>query len=83
MQIDQHRVVAFDGRVLEVFGGSVRRFHTKLLSVTVPGPDKKGTRQVTLRQASVDNALPLDEAEFERFQPVLDALKASGVSVAG
>jgi hypothetical protein len=80
--IDQNRVVAFDGRVLEVFGGSVRRFHVKLLAVTVSGPDKKGNRDVTLEQSGIENALPPDEAAFERFQPLLDALRGAGVNVA-
>lgn len=81
VQIDQNRVVAFDGRVLKVFGGSVRRFHVKLLAATVSAPDKKGNRNVTLEQAGIDTALPLDEAEFGRFQPVLDTLKGAGVNV--
>jgi hypothetical protein len=38
-----NRIVAFDGRVVEVFGGSVRRFHVKLLSVTVSGPTSTAT----------------------------------------
>jgi hypothetical protein len=82
VEIDQNRVVTFDGRVLEVFGGSVRRFHVKLLTVTVSTPDKRGNRNVTLQQAGIDNALPLDDAQFERFQPLLDALKGAGVTVA-
>ena len=81
VEIDQNRVATFDGRVLEIFGGSVRRFHVKLLTVTVSGPDKRGIYDVTLVQAGIDNALPLDEAAFGRFQPILDALKAAGVNV--
>jgi hypothetical protein len=81
VKIDHDRVASFDGRVLEVFGGSVRRFHVQLLSVTVAGPDKKGNRDVTLTQSGRDNAVPLDEAQFDRFQPPLDALKAAGVDV--
>jgi hypothetical protein len=46
-----NRIVAFDGRALEVFGGLVRRFHVKLLSVTVSGADKQANRNVVLRQA--------------------------------
>ncbi len=82
VEVDRNRVVAFDGRVLEVFGGSVRRFHVTLLAVTVSGPDKKGNRNVTLTQSGMDNALPLDEAAFERIQPLLDALRSAGVNVA-
>ena len=42
VKIDQYRVASFDGRVLEIFGGSVRRFPGELLSVTGSRPDKKG-----------------------------------------
>lgn len=78
-----NRMVAFDGRVLEVFGGSVRRFHVRLLSVTVSGPDKHGNRNVVLRQAGIENSLPVDEAAYEQLQPLLAALKSTGVPVAG
>jgi hypothetical protein len=78
-----NRVVSFDGRVLEVFGGSVRRFHVNLLSVTVSGPDKHGNRNVVLRQADVDNSLPVDEPAYAQLQPLLEALRSAGVSVAG
>jgi hypothetical protein len=83
VELDQNRVVAFDGHVLEVFGGSVRRFHVKLLTVTVSGTDERGNRNVTLEQAQTETSLPLDTLAFARFQPVLDALKGAGVSVAG
>jgi hypothetical protein len=78
-----NRIVTFDGRVLEVFGGSVRRFHASLLSVTVSGPDKHGNRNVVLRQAGIDNSLPVDEPTYEQLQPLLQVLKSAGVSVAG
>ena len=83
IELDQNRVATFDGRVLEIFGGSVRRFHVKLLTVTVSGPDKHGNRNVTLVQANIDNAVPIDEGTFGQFQPILDALKSAGVSVSG
>jgi hypothetical protein len=78
-----HRVVSFDGRVLEVFGGSVRRFHVRLLSVTVSGPDRHGNRNIALKQAGVENSLPVDEPTYEALQPLLEALKLAGVPVAG
>ena len=78
-----NRIVSFDGRVLEVFGGSVRRFHVNLLSVTVSGPDKHGNRNVVLRQAGIDNSLPVDEPAYAQLQPLLEALRSAGVSVAG
>ena len=78
-----NRMVTFDGRVLEVFGGSVRRFHVRLLSVTVPGPDKHGNRNIVLRQAGMENSLPVDEAAYEQLQSLLAALKSVGVPVVG
>jgi hypothetical protein len=81
VQVDANRVVAFDGRVLEIFGGSVRRFHANLLSITVPAPDKRGNRDVTLHQSATETSLPVDEQQFAMIQPVLDALKAAGIEV--
>lgn len=81
VQLDANRVVSFDGRALEIFGGSVRRFHAKLLTVTVPAPDKRGNRTITLHHSGQDVALPVDEQEFVTVQPVLAALQAAGVSV--
>jgi len=81
VEIDQNRMASFDGRVLEVFGGTYGRFHVKLLTATVSAPDKRGNRQVTLQQAQVNTPLPLDEAAFAKFQPLLDALRAAGVPV--
>jgi hypothetical protein len=81
IHIDENRVASFDGRVLEVFGGEVRRFHVRLLTVVVPAPDKRGTRNVELRQAQRIASMPLDEAAFERIQPLLDALRRAGVSI--
>ena len=83
VQIDQFRVAAFDGRVLEIFGGAERRFHVKLLTVTVSGPDKRGTRQITLEQSQRQTDMPLDETAFARLQPLLDALRTAGVTVTG
>jgi hypothetical protein len=81
VQIDSNRVVSFDGRVLEIFGASVRRYHVTLLAVTVSGPDKRGTRTVKLEQSQVEYDWPVDEAQFEQLRPVLDALRGAGVSV--
>jgi hypothetical protein len=80
IQLDANRLVTFDGRVLEVFGGAVRRFHVALLAVTVSDPDKKGNRNVTLTQAGNDWSLPVDESTFERLAPLLQGLKEAGVT---
>jgi hypothetical protein len=61
----------------------VRRFHVKLLSVIVSGPDKHGNRNVVLRQAGIENSLPVDEPAYEQLQSLLAALKSAGVPVAG
>jgi len=83
VQLDRDRVVVFDGDVLELFGGAGRRFHVKLLTVTVSDPDKKGRRQVTLEQSQSQTQLLLDDETFAPLQPVLDALRSAGVSVSG
>jgi len=83
VDVDRNRLVAFDGRVLEVFGGAVRRFHVHLLTVTVPQPDKKGIVNVTLTQAGIDVALPCDEPTMAKLQPILAALRSAGASVVG
>jgi len=85
VRIDEYRVVAFDGRVLEFFGADEGRFHVDLLSVTVADPDKKGNRSVKVEDAHSQMTIGplggLDEASFQRLRPVLDALKVAGASV--
>jgi hypothetical protein len=51
--------------------------------VTISGPDKHGNRNVVLRQAGIDNSLPVDEPAYAQLQPLLEALMSAGVSVAG
>ena len=82
VSVGHGRIIAFDGRVLEVFGASPRRFHADLLSVAVLSPDKHGIRSVIFRQAEVDDtAYQLDQQSYEQLQPVLEALKSAGASV--
>jgi hypothetical protein len=81
IEVDENRVVAFDGRVVEIFGGSVRRFHVKLLTVRVPQADKRGNRNIVFVQAGQENVLPVDEPTFERLRPLLDALSSAGISI--
>ena len=76
-------VVTFDGRVLEVFGGAVRRFHVLLLRVGVSAADKHGNRTMVLTQSGVETAVSLDEAGFGRLRPILEALHAAGVTITG
>ena len=45
-------LLAFDGRVLEVFGfpgSESMRFHVANLNLTVSGPDRKGRHDVSLK----------------------------------
>lgn len=60
----------------------MRRFHIKLLTVTVSGLDKHGNRNIALRQAGTETSLPVDESAYEQLQPILTALKNAGVPVA-
>ncbi len=81
VQLDHNRVVTFDGRVLEVFGGAVRRFHVLLLRVEISAPDKRGNQTMVLTQSGVDTAVSLDEAGVGQLRPILDALHAAGVPI--
>jgi hypothetical protein len=81
IELDRNRLVSFDGRVLEIFGAAVRRFHVSLLTVTVPPADKKGMRNLTLTQSGYDVTLSADEAAMAALQPVLSALRTAGVNV--
>jgi hypothetical protein len=88
VEINPFLVIAFDGRVLELFQGSDSiRHHVKLVAVTVSGPDKKGLLHVTFKRAWSTGAggslFTFDQAEFERLRPLLDCLIAAGVPVAG
>lgn len=38
----------FDGRILEVFGSSPKRFHIRNTNLRVAGPDRKGRRTVEI-----------------------------------
>ncbi|MFI6728550.1 hypothetical protein NRF20_09295 [Streptomyces sp. R-74717] len=42
------QLYSFDGRVLEVFGGSAVRFHVCHMHLCVKGPDRKGARIVEI-----------------------------------
>lgn len=81
MSLTPNLLATFDGRVLELFGGSVRRFHVTLLTVTVSGPDKRGNRTVTFEQSQNEWGVPLDDAAYQGIQPLLGALGQAGVPV--
>lgn len=87
---DDRCIIAFDGRVLEVFwrfqvadfNADSRRTHVKQLTVTVSGPDRKGRRKVRLAGKSHIGftAVDLEEPQWESLQPLLDALRAAGAN---
>jgi len=52
-------------------------------ALTARRADRPGRRNIVLRQAGIDNSLPVDEPAYEQLQPLLQALKSAGVSVAG
>lgn len=80
-RVDDNKLVAFDGRVLEIFGGSVRRFHVALLTVTVHAPNERGNVAITFTQAQSEYSYPIDQAGLESLRPILDALHAAGVRI--
>jgi hypothetical protein len=82
-------IIAFDGRVLEVFSHfhpisdfdvDSMRVHVKQLSVTVSGPDRKGRRKVRFAGKSRFGftLANLEDAQWSSLPPLLDALKAAG-----
>jgi len=86
---DGDSIIAFDGRVLEVFfhfhplndfDVDSMRIHVRQLSVSASDPDRKGRRKVKLAGKSRFSftAADLDEARWNSMQPLLDALKAAG-----
>ena len=78
-----HSLLAFDGRVLEVFGfpGSQSvRFHARNMELDIGEPDRKGTRLVTLKAAvrgAGGIALSVDEADWPHVGPLLDRVLAA------
>jgi hypothetical protein len=83
------RILAFDGRVLEIFGDwaistyhlAGMRIHVKQLTVTTPGPNRKGHYELELvgphKFISTYNEFQ-DETEWASVQPLLDALRSAG-----
>lgn len=90
-------VLAFDGRVLEVFGAKVRgehkyssvRYLASQLTVKPEGPDRKGRFELNLagpRQVFDDPWYKIkhqveDESEWEALAPLLEALRVAGAEV--
>ncbi len=75
-------LLAFDGRVLEVFGfsGSAStRFHVRNVDVEIADPDRKGRRSVRIKPASRGGGLQLevDEGDWPSVGPFLDRVLAA------
>jgi hypothetical protein len=81
------RVLQFDGRVLELFGGlsatsDWRRHAAFMAAVVVTGPDKHGVWSVAFQPPQqLTTAFRISEAEFQALQPILEALQTAGVQV--
>ena len=78
-------ILAFDGRVLEVFpsGAISQRIHLEHLAVAVSEPNRKGRRRLTLLGAGQTYVRDfyIEEDQWPTVQPLLDSLEAAGTSV--
>jgi hypothetical protein len=76
-------LLAFDGRVLEVFGfpGSQSvRFHVRNMELDIGEPDRNGARLVTLKAAvrgAGGVAVSVGEADWPHVGPLLDRVLAA------
>jgi hypothetical protein len=75
-------LLAFDGRVLEVFGftgAESVRFHVRNMELSVDGPDSKGTYWVLVKPASAGGGVQLQvpQEDWAAVGPFLDAVLAA------
>lgn len=75
-------LLAFDGRVLEVFGYQGQdsfRYHTRNLVIDIGEPDKKGKRMVQLkpRTKGVGCALAISTEDWPHAAQLLERLKVT------
>jgi hypothetical protein len=66
-------LLAFDGRVLEVFGFSGSeslRFHVRNIEITVEDPDRKGRRWLRVKPASKGSGGCMFEVAPEDWPPL-------------
>ena len=76
-------LLAFDGRVLEVFGfpgSESMRFHVRNVDLEVGEPDRKGRRMVTVRPAARGSggcAFDVEEGDWAEVGPLLDRVLAA------
>jgi hypothetical protein len=74
-----NHILAFDGRVLEIFGqlagsGANRRWHVRDLAVSIEGPDRKGRHAVQFKVASSNTGrcrLEIEDDEWTFAEPFL------------
>ena len=86
---DGRLILAFDGRVLEIFGDwtfstyhlAGMRIHVRQLTVKASGPNRKGRYELELvgphKFISTYHEFE-DEAQWASVQPLLDALRSAG-----
>jgi hypothetical protein len=75
-------LLAFDGRVIEVFGfpGSESiRFHVRNLDLEIDGPDRKGRHTIKLATATRGGGchIPVPEEDWPEVRGFVDALLAA------
>lgn len=76
-------ILAFDGRVLEVFGArhdAGSRFHVRQTKLEVGGPDKHGTYELNITGPSGALFLELDQAQLAAATPIVEAMSAAGAT---
>jgi hypothetical protein len=81
-------LLAFDGRVLEIFGYPSRdsyRYHTGNLQIHVGEPDRKGKRMVQLmpRTKGVGCALAISTEDWPHAAPLLARIQAAAAEQGG
>ena len=70
--------VAFDGRVVEVFGFSdSHRYHLREVEVEVADPDRKGRRRVLIGRGGGGAGLRVEAADWPAMEGVLQRLSAA------
>ena len=76
-------LLAFDGRVLEVFGHPAdpsARFHAAALQLELGEPDRKGRRDLLLRATARHSGglmLSIPPEDWAAVEPLLDAVLAA------
>ena len=70
--------VAFDGRVVEVFGFSdSHRYHVREVEVDVADPDRKGRRGIRIGRGGGGAAFKVEAADWPAMEGVLQRLSAA------